>query len=99
MPAPKKITPSYLRHSQSGRARAVWTDRLGNRQDRFLPGPFESPESRTAFARLLLELDAAPHHTAAAAPAVMTMAVAPRLSRSRPAALPHSRRSTDERDL
>ena len=66
MPAPKKITPSYLRHSQSGRARAVWTDRLGNRHDRLLPGPFDSPESRTAFAKLLLELEAAP--------AVLTMA-------------------------
>jgi hypothetical protein len=60
MPPRRKPTPSYLHHSQSGRARAVWTDSAGTRHFRMLPGPFDSPESRTAFARLQLELEAAP---------------------------------------
>jgi hypothetical protein len=45
-------TPSYLLHRQSGRA--------GARQQK-LPGAYDSTESRTAFARLQLELEAAPH--------------------------------------
>ena len=52
----RKSIPSYLLHQQSGRARAVWTDSAGIRQYRMLPGPFNSPESRAAFATLLLEL-------------------------------------------
>ena len=52
--------PSYLPHKQSGRARAVWTDLSGSRHERLLPGKFDSPESRTAFARLCLELEASP---------------------------------------
>ena len=55
MPRPRKSIPSYLPHAQSGRARAVWTDRAGTRQFRMLPGAYDSPESRTAFAALLLE--------------------------------------------
>ncbi|MDB5311932.1 MAG: hypothetical protein JWO38_6134 [Gemmataceae bacterium] len=61
MPRPRNSIPSYLPH-QSGRARAVWTDSTATRRFKLLPGPFESPESRAAFARLLLELDVAPHH-------------------------------------
>ena len=57
----RKPTPSYLPHSASGRARAVWTDSFGIRRDRLLPGPFDSPQSRTAFATLLLELETSPH--------------------------------------
>ncbi len=60
MSARRKPTPSYLPHSQSGRARAVWTDSAGERHQRLLPGPFDSAESRTAFARLQLELASAP---------------------------------------
>ena len=74
MPRPRKSIPSYLPHAQSGRARAVWTDRTGTRQYRLLPGPFDSPESRAAFAALLLELDAAPHQVPAADPTGLTMA-------------------------
>lgn len=62
MPRQRKSTPSYLEHKQSGRARAVWTDTAGVRQFRMLPGAYDSSESRTAFARLQLELEAAPHH-------------------------------------
>ena len=54
--------PSYVLHKQSGRARAVWTDPAGTRQQKLLPGLFESVESRTAFAVLQLELAAAPYH-------------------------------------
>jgi len=53
-------TPSYLQHSQSGRARAVWTDDTGARRDRLLPGAFGSKESRSAFGKLVAELAAAP---------------------------------------
>ncbi|MBP3957173.1 site-specific integrase [Gemmata sp. G18] len=61
MSARRKPTPSYLLHKQSERARAVWTDSTGTRQQKLLPGLFDSPESRSAFARLLLELEVAPH--------------------------------------
>jgi integrase len=60
MPPQRKSIPSYLLHSQSGKARAVWTDRAGTRQFRMLPGPFGGDESKAAFAALLLELEAAP---------------------------------------
>ena len=63
-------TPSYLFHRQSGRARAVWTDTAGVRQQKLLPGAYDSQESRTAFARLQLELEAAPHHRPDGAPDV-----------------------------
>lgn len=56
MAARRKSTPSYLEHKQSGKARAVWTDSVGIRHQKLLPGAFESSESREAFARLLLEL-------------------------------------------
>ena len=57
MPPLRKSTPSYLPHTQSGRGRAIWYDRSGNRRQKLLPGPFDSQESRTAFARLQLELE------------------------------------------
>ena len=52
----RNTLPSYLLHSQSGRARAVWTDSVGTRRFRLLPGAFDSQESRAAYAKLLLEL-------------------------------------------
>src|SRR5689334_5580167 len=57
----RKSIPSYLPHTQSGRARAVWTDQTGTRHFRMLPGVYDSPESRSAFGTLLRELEAAPH--------------------------------------
>lgn len=60
MPPRRRPTPSYLEHKASGRARAVWTDHLGRRHDRLLPGPYGSPESKTAYGRLLLELEVGP---------------------------------------
>jgi hypothetical protein len=57
MARPRKTTPSYLLHHQSGKARAVWSDSTGERYFRMLPGMFNSAESRTAFARLQLELE------------------------------------------
>jgi integrase len=74
MPRPRKSIPSYLLHTQSGKARAVWTDRAGTRQFRMLPGAFDSDESRAAFATLLLELEAAPHQPPAAEPTGVSMA-------------------------
>src|SRR5690349_1775822 len=67
--------PSYLPHSQTGRARAVWTAQDGVRRFRMLPGAYDSPESRGAFAALLLELQAAPHQAQPpAAPGGITVA-------------------------
>ena len=74
MPPRRKSIPSYLPHTQSGKARAVWTDQTGTRQFRMLPGAFDSPESRAAFAALLLELQAAPHQVQAPEPTGLTMA-------------------------
>src|SRR5438067_13684545 len=74
MPARRKSIPSHLPHSQSGRARAVWTDSTGTRQFRMLPGAYDSPESRGAFAALLLELEAAPHQVRATDPTGLTLA-------------------------
>lgn len=56
----RKSVLSYLIHSQSGRARTVWTDKLGIRRQTLLPGAFDSSESRTAFARLQLEIEVSP---------------------------------------
>src|SRR5262245_45712464 len=60
MPARRNSTPSYLRHQQSGRARAVWTDATGERHQKLLPGPFDTAESRAAFGRLQVELASSP---------------------------------------
>lgn len=51
--------PSYLHHKRSGRARAVWTDLLGRRHDKLLPGLYGSTESKGAFAKLILEMQSA----------------------------------------
>ena len=64
MPPARKSVPSYALHNQSGRARAVWYDHTGTRQQKLLPGLFDSTESRTAFALLQLEVVTSP--TAAA---------------------------------
>jgi hypothetical protein len=63
--ARRKPTPSYLLHKQSRRARAVWTDNTGTRQQKLLPGAYNSLESRTAFARLQLEPETSPSATVA----------------------------------
>ncbi|VTU00965.1 catalytic phage domain protein : Integrase, catalytic core, phage domain protein OS=Rhodopirellula sallentina SM41 GN=RSSM_06627 PE=4 SV=1: Phage_integrase [Gemmataceae bacterium] len=60
MPRQRNHTPSYLLHRRSGRARAVWTDLTGTRQQRLLPGEFGSDESKAAFARLQLEVVTSP---------------------------------------
>jgi hypothetical protein len=57
MSRPRKLTPSYLAHA-SGRGRAVWTDRNGERQYRLFPGPRASDESLAAFEKLKLKLTA-----------------------------------------
>ncbi len=69
----RKSTPSYLPHNQSGRGRAVWTDALGVRQQKLLPGPFDSPESLAAFAKLQLELATAPLPGCQTAPATISV--------------------------
>ena len=54
MSRPRKVAARYLKHA-SGRARALWNDASGPKV-RLLPGPFNSPESLEAFARLQLEI-------------------------------------------
>ncbi|MFO0802802.1 MAG: hypothetical protein U0791_06720 [Gemmataceae bacterium] len=61
MPRPRKITPSYLEHKQSGRGRLVWTDSAGLRHEELLPGLFGSQESLAAKTRRELELAISPH--------------------------------------
>lgn len=60
MPPARKLTPSYVLHRQSGRARATWTDSVGVRQQKLLLGEFNSQESLAAFATLQLELATSP---------------------------------------
>lgn len=61
MPRQRNPIPSYLPHTQTGRARAVWTDQTGRRRFQMLPGAFDSSESRSAFTALLLEQQSSPH--------------------------------------
>ena len=60
MSRPRKLTPSYLEHKQTGRGRLVWTDHVGIRHEKLLPGAFESPESLQAKATLELEIATSP---------------------------------------
>ncbi|HEY1189424.1 MAG TPA: tyrosine-type recombinase/integrase [Gemmata sp.] len=60
MPRPRKLTPSYVLHPNSGQGRLIWTDNLGVRREKLLPGPFGSPESLQAKARLETEIYASP---------------------------------------
>jgi integrase len=62
---PRNASPAYIPHAKSGRGRLQWYDALGNRREKLLPGPYGSPESLAAKARLELELAAAPTGTAA----------------------------------
>ena len=68
----RKVLPRYLVHTASGKGRAVWNV-IGGRREKMLPGPFNSPESLQAFARLQLELASSPDMPARAAngPAVV----------------------------
>jgi integrase len=52
--------PTYIPHGKSGRGRLQWYDNAGVRHEKLLPGPFGSPESLAAKARLELELVASP---------------------------------------
>ena len=56
----RNAIPSYLRHGPRDQARACWTDRTGTRKFRLLPGRYDSPESREAYARLVLEIESGP---------------------------------------
>jgi integrase len=67
MPRPKSLTPQYIRHTASGRGRFVWTDPAGSRHDKLLPGEFNSPESRAAFTKMMLEWQASPSGAVSAA--------------------------------
>ena len=65
MPRTKSGTlPSYRRHS-SGQARVTVRDATGKRRD-ILLGPWNSPESKTEYRRVLAELDTTPAPRSAA---------------------------------
>lgn len=56
MAHPKNPAPTYALHKASGRGRLIWTDAIGVRREKLLPGLFNSPESLHAKARLELEI-------------------------------------------
>ncbi|WP_439624932.1 tyrosine-type recombinase/integrase [Gemmata sp.] len=60
MARPKNVIPRYTRHMASGQAQVCWTDALGRRRSKTLPGPYDSPESKAAYARLVTELQVQP---------------------------------------
>jgi len=66
LPRHHRLTPSYLKHMQTGRGRLVWTDHTGTRHERLLPGAFGSPESLQAKAALELEIATSPIRAPAA---------------------------------
>jgi len=53
MPRRKRV-PSYRLHKQSGQAIVTLTDVLGGRRD-VLMGPFDTPQSRAEYARVITE--------------------------------------------
>ncbi len=63
MPRPRNTQPAYILHSKSGRGRLQWYDAIGIRHEKLLPGPFGSPESLAAKARLELQLATSPTRT------------------------------------
>src|ERR1700722_18184216 len=65
MSRPRKSLPSYLEHKRSGKGRLVWTDTLGIRHEKLLPGLYQSSKSLAAKARLELELATSPTQSAA----------------------------------
>ena len=56
MARPRKSTPTYALHKATGQGRATWCDLAGERQERLMPGLYDSPESKAAFGKLVLEL-------------------------------------------
>lgn len=58
MPRPSSF-PSYRLHKPSGRAVVTVRTAAGGRRDVYL-GPYDSPESRREYARVVAELAAAP---------------------------------------
>ncbi|HTK73829.1 MAG TPA: site-specific integrase, partial [Gemmataceae bacterium] len=61
MPRRPNPVPTYRLHKSSGQAIVTLRDQVGNRRDFYL-GPYDSPESKTEYNRVLAE-----HHAYAAA--------------------------------
>jgi integrase len=59
MPRPRNAVPTYRRHKQSGQAIVTLYTPDGSRRDMLL-GPYDSPESRVEYARLIGEYRASP---------------------------------------
>lgn len=70
----RNITPAYIPHAKSGRGRLQWYDATGTRREKLLPGPFGSPESLAAKARLELEIATSPVLATVDDPAAITVA-------------------------
>jgi integrase len=70
----RNAAPSYIPHAKSGRGRLQWYDSTGTRREKLLPGPFGSPESLAAKARLELELAASSTHEPVAGPESLSVA-------------------------
>jgi hypothetical protein len=70
MARPKNFVPTYCRHKSSGTARTrihgCWVTL----------GPYDSPESRAAYARLVAVLAVAPHAAAPSDPSVNELLLA-----------------------
>jgi integrase len=59
MPRPKKSVPSYLHHKPTNQAYVRLPDENGGRKPVYL-GPYDSPESRAEYARIVQELSVSP---------------------------------------
>jgi integrase len=60
MSRPRKSVPSYSHHKPTNQAYVRLPDGVGGRHVVYL-GTYDSPESRSAYARLVAKLDSAPH--------------------------------------
>ena len=68
MPRRKKTIPNYSHHKPTGQAYVRFLDGLGGRKTVYL-GPYDSPESRREYARIVAELAATPGPAAVRTPA------------------------------
>ncbi len=73
MARPRKATPTYSLHKATGRGRATWCDLTGARQERLMPGGYDSPESKEAFGKLVVELVASATKVPGTAPPDITL--------------------------
>ena len=56
MPRPRKLIPTYRKHSQTGRAAITVYRADGTRTEILLPGSYGSEESKQEYERILMSL-------------------------------------------